>query len=157
MKTNITRRQSKTVTAAVCVMTATLMAGDYAIFWWTQDGGGGLSTGDDYALHGTFGQPDASESSGDKYTLRGGFWHPALPIMVQTDGAPVLFIRRLSADRARLFWMDDGKSYRLEESLNLKSGSWHESDHSVETVGREFHVTIPLVGRQNFFRLRFAP
>ncbi len=42
--------------------------------WWTADGGGGLSQGGDYALHGTAGQPDAAYSEGGAYTLAGGFW-----------------------------------------------------------------------------------
>ncbi len=42
--------------------------------WWTADGGGGLSQGGDYTLHGTAGQPEAAFSQGGAYTLSGGFW-----------------------------------------------------------------------------------
>jgi len=42
--------------------------------WWTADGGGGLSQGGAYTLHGTAGQPEAAFSQGGAYTLSGGFW-----------------------------------------------------------------------------------
>ncbi len=42
--------------------------------WWTADGGGGLSQGGAYTLHGTAGQPEAAFSQCGAYTLSGGFW-----------------------------------------------------------------------------------
>jgi hypothetical protein len=48
--------------------------GDYALDWYTIDGGGGTSTGGDYSLSGTIGQPDAGDVSGGDYALSGGFW-----------------------------------------------------------------------------------
>ena len=55
---------------------------DYQIVWSTIDGGGGTSTGGQYVLTGTIGQPDASYSSGGNYELLGGF----LP------GGPLCFV-----------------------------------------------------------------
>jgi len=48
----------------------------YDLSWWTVDGGGyTFTTGGDYSLGGTIGQPDAGgELSGGGYTLSGGFW-----------------------------------------------------------------------------------
>jgi hypothetical protein len=46
----------------------------YAIVWYTIDGGGGTSTGGPYTLTGTIGQPDAGWSIGGIYELLGGFW-----------------------------------------------------------------------------------
>ncbi len=51
---------------------------DYEISWSTIDGGGGRSTGGDYALIGTIGQPDPGEMAGGDYKLSGGFWPGAL-------------------------------------------------------------------------------
>jgi hypothetical protein len=48
--------------------------GGYERAWFTIDGGGGTSTGGDYALSGTIGQPDAGETSGGDYAVSGGFW-----------------------------------------------------------------------------------
>jgi len=51
---------------------------DYALDWWTVDGGGGHSVAQDgilrYTLGGTVGQPDAGLLQNGDYTLVGGFW-----------------------------------------------------------------------------------
>jgi hypothetical protein len=49
---------------------------EFAIVKFTLDGGGGKSTGGDYSLTGTIGQPDASvqDSTGSTFALSGGFW-----------------------------------------------------------------------------------
>lgn len=48
----------------------------YTLTWWTVDGGGASSsTGGDYSLAGTIGQPDAGPAlTGGSYVLAGGFW-----------------------------------------------------------------------------------
>jgi len=51
----------------------------YELNWWTVDDGGGTSTGGDYALGGTAGQPDAGTATGGDYVLSGGFWAGAGP------------------------------------------------------------------------------
>ncbi len=59
------------------VPVALAQSGDsYDLSWWTVDGGGHtLSTGGDYSLGGTIGQPDAGPTLiGGGYTLAGGFW-----------------------------------------------------------------------------------
>lgn len=46
----------------------------YSLTWWTTDSGGGASSGGNYNLSGTIGQPDAGTLSGGNYRLEGGFW-----------------------------------------------------------------------------------
>ena len=53
----------------------------YEIGWYTIDGGGGTSTGGQYTLTGTIGQPDAAWSIGGTYELLGGF-QPGGPLCV---------------------------------------------------------------------------
>ncbi|MBN2562216.1 MAG: hypothetical protein JXQ75_14930 [Phycisphaerae bacterium] len=65
-------------TAAIGIVATSLStaAGDYMLDWYTIDGGGEMwSTGGDYELNGTIGQPDAGAvmTSGG-YELTGGFW-----------------------------------------------------------------------------------
>ena len=49
--------------------------GGYDLTWNTVDGGGyTFSTGGNYSLGGTVGQPDAGVLTGGSYTLVGGFW-----------------------------------------------------------------------------------
>jgi hypothetical protein len=57
-------------------------------------GGGTTSTGGEYVLRGSIGQPDAGAAlTGDGYTLVGGFWGSPVPvsggIVVPTGGAPI--------------------------------------------------------------------
>jgi len=56
--------------------------GQYEISWYTIDGGGGRSTGGQYTITGTIGQPDAAYSSGGNYEILGGFW----------PGGPLCFV-----------------------------------------------------------------
>jgi hypothetical protein len=56
--------------------------GDYEISWHTIDGGGGTSSGGQYVLTGTIGQPDAGWSKAGGYELLGGFW----------PGGPLCFV-----------------------------------------------------------------
>jgi len=55
---------------------ALAQSGDgYDLSWNTVDGGGHtVSSGGNYALGGTMGQPDAGALTGGRYTLVGGFW-----------------------------------------------------------------------------------
>ncbi len=67
--------------------------GGYDLTWSTVDGGGyTFSSGGDYSLGGTIGQPDAGVLSGGDYTLIGGFWGGGavkhklyLPLILRTD------------------------------------------------------------------------
>lgn len=53
--------------------------GDYDLTWNTVDSGGAtFSTGGNYSLGGTIGQPDAGLLTGGDYTLAGGFWGGAV-------------------------------------------------------------------------------
>jgi len=69
------------------------IADDFAIDWWTVDGGGEMwTTGGDFELSGTIGQPDASVAvmTGGDFELTGGFWVVAFagpePIPGDLDG-----------------------------------------------------------------------
>jgi hypothetical protein len=55
--------------------------GSYVLEWSTIDGGGGTSSGGQFVLTGTIGQPDADYSAGDSYELLGGFW-PGGPLCI---------------------------------------------------------------------------
>ena len=59
----------------LAVSTALAQSGEYALDWWTVDGGGHTFTsGEGYSLGGTVGQPDAAMWTDGEYTLAGGFW-----------------------------------------------------------------------------------
>ncbi len=55
-------------------------AQSFDLSWHTVDGGGAtFSTGGDFELGGTIGQPDAGFMSGGDFELTGGFWAVAVP------------------------------------------------------------------------------
>lgn len=64
--------------AAILVCLAIVIpvsAADFDVNWWTVDGGGAMfSTGGNFELGGTIGQPDAGLMSGGNFELLGGFW-----------------------------------------------------------------------------------
>ena len=73
------RSHMNTITCLVAALliTAIAHADDYEIDWYTIDGGGGTSTGGNFELSGTIGQPDAGAMAGADFELAGGFWPAA--------------------------------------------------------------------------------
>jgi len=64
----------------------------YDLTWHTIDGGGVMrSTGGDFELSGTIGQPDAGVMSGGSFTLSGGFWFEVVASDCNEDGVVNLF------------------------------------------------------------------
>jgi hypothetical protein len=62
-----------TALAAALLLTSAASA-QFAVNWFTIDGGGGTSTGGTFSVSGTVGQPDAGAMTGGTYMLYGGFW-----------------------------------------------------------------------------------
>ncbi len=73
-------------------------ASQYILDWFTIDGGGGQSSGGDYVLTGTIGQPDAGYLGGGDYELLGGFW----------VGGPLCIVEFDDFARFAIYWMQSG-------------------------------------------------
>ena len=99
------------------VSTAATAHGDYALDWYTIDGGGGRSIGGPYILTGTIGQPDAAYSAGGNYELLGGFW----------PGGPLCFVNFEHFARfAEQWWLTGtGLPADLHEDLDNQV-NWHD-------------------------------
>src|SRR3989442_3601084 len=93
----------------------------YAIDWFTIDGGGGASSGGGFTLSGTIGQPDAGTLSGGNYTLQGGFW-PGI-VVPATGEAPALFVQ-LIGNSVVISWSPATSGFTLEQTDSLSSPSW---------------------------------
>jgi len=83
--------QTYTVHAAIAALAillcGRLIADEFEITRSTIDGGGVMrSTGGDFELSGTIGQPDAGTMSGDGFDLTGGFWFPLSLDDCNSDG-----------------------------------------------------------------------
>jgi hypothetical protein len=72
--------------------------GRYEISWSTIDGGGGVSSGGQYVVTGTIGQPDAGYSAGGDYELIGGFW----------PGQPLCTVDFQHFARFAEYWLESG-------------------------------------------------
>ena len=73
-------------------------AGDYEIHWSTIDGGGGQSSGGQFTLTGTIGQPDAAYSAAGQDEVLGGFW----------PGGPLCFVEFEDFARFAEYWLVTG-------------------------------------------------
>ncbi|MBE0544804.1 MAG: hypothetical protein IH623_25990 [Verrucomicrobia bacterium] len=124
----------------------------YAIDWYTIDGGGGTSTGGVYSISGTIGQPDAGTvMTGGNYSLTGGFWSA---VAVQTPGAPLLSIATTPTNTVVISWPSPSTGFVLQQNTNLASTNWTAvatpptDDGSTRSV-----IVSPPVGNR-FYRLQ---
>ena len=118
----------------------------YAIDWFTLDGGGGASSGGNFTLAGTIGQPDAGTMTGGGYTLEGGFW-PGV-VVPSIGEAPTLLIQ-LSGVSVIVSWSPTTTGFSLEQSSTLLPLSW-----GAAPSGDTNPATIPLSTSTRFYRLR---
>ncbi len=127
------------------------VAQNYSIDWYKIAGGGGNSSGGQYSLNGTIGQPDASPPmAGGSYSLTGGFW--SIIAAVPTAGVPNLTITFI-ANGVNISWPDTG-TYTLLQNSSLGTGLWATNTSSITTANGTNSITIkPPVGNL-FFRLK---
>ena len=126
------------------------VAAQYSIDWSTIDGGGGTSTGGEYSVSGTIGQPDAGATmTNGQYAVTGGFW--SLPQVVQTEGGPTLMIAPAGAGLAQISWTPLSTNWVLQERLSLTLGSWSNS-----VSGSTNPIVVPAMMPTKFYRL-FKP
>src|SRR5213592_797678 len=131
---------------AGALLLSVLANAQYAIDWFTIDGGGGSSSSGSLTLSGTIGQPDAGTLSGGNYTLQGGFW-PGI-VVAATGGAPALFVQ-LSGASIIILWSPTLPGFSLEQSSTLLPGSWASAPS-----GADNPATIPLGNGPTFYRLK---
>ena len=125
----------------------------YAIDWFTIDGGGGTSTGGGYSVSGTIGQPDASQQAmtGGNYSLVGAFWSL---YAIQTPGAPYLSVMRTSTNTVVVWWPVSDISWRLQAATNLPASASDWTPYSYTTNGPNcIRIESPPTG-QRFYRLK---
>jgi hypothetical protein len=132
---------------AVLFTAFTAAAQNYAINWFTIDGGGGEAGGGGYSLRGTIGQPDAGAMSGSGFSIAGGFWTEIAP----PTALPSLRIARMGPN-AIIAWPNPSTGFQLQEAAALP-GMWSTVGQSPTIVGSEKQVTVPAMGSR-FYRLQ---
>lgn len=131
-------------------LTSFAIAQNYSIQWFKIAGGGGTSTGTQYSLSGTIGQHDASgPMSNGQFSVAGGFW--ALPIAMQTAGAPTLNIASATLGNAAISWSPNTPGFVLQETWSLSPANWTNSPS-----GNANPVVVPICIPGKFYRL-FKP
>lgn len=142
------------LTRCVLLFSALLLApparAQFAVDWFTIDGGGGESSDGAYVVRGTIGQPDAGMSIGGPYALSGGFWGG---LLVTSNPPPTLRIARDGAN-VLLAWPNPSAGFLLQESASLTMPVWTDVPTPPAVVGDEQQVTAPLQPGARFFRLR---
>jgi hypothetical protein len=134
----------------LALMATTSRAQNFAIDWFSIDGGGGTSTGGVYSVTGTIGQPDAGTMTGGTYTLVGGFW--GIVSAVQTPGAPFLSIDR-QPGAVRVYWPNPSTGFVLDQSLSV-TGIWSQVSIPYTTNAVDIGITINPPTGNKFYRLR---
>jgi hypothetical protein len=89
---------SKLTLLSAILTFVSIACGDYQIVWSTIDGGGGRSSGGQFIVTGTIGQPDAGYSAGGDYEVLGGFW----------PGGPLCLVDFEDFARFAQYWLETG-------------------------------------------------
>ena len=80
------------VLTTIAALAANLGGEEFDLSWNTIDGGGEMfTTGGDFELSATIGQPDAGAMTGGDFELTSGFWFSVVAGDCNTDGAVNLF------------------------------------------------------------------
>jgi hypothetical protein len=129
---------------------------NYAVDWWTADGGGGRSTGGVYSVSGTIGQADTGEMSDGAFALSVGFW--GVVAAIQTPGAPRLSVV-LTNGAVIVSWPGPAEGWVLDEVAVLvavpRSNAWTQVTIPHSTNATPIQVTVPPpVTGNKFYRLR---
>ncbi|HTR40390.1 MAG TPA: hypothetical protein VMH87_02080 [Pseudomonadales bacterium] len=138
------------ILALVALTTLSASAQSYSINWYKVAGGGGTSSGGQYSVSGTIGQPDASSAmTGGNYSLTGGFW--ALISVIQTPGGPTLYIS-YSPNAVTVYWQNvSGWTLHQNSNLNLPA-NWTLNSSWTTSNGTNYLQVVAPQGNE-FYRL----
>ncbi len=137
---------------AVLLGLAVPASAQFAIDWWTVDGGGGASSGGNYALSGTIGQPDAGSMSGGTFILQGGFW--ANELAPPSEPLPRLSIQLRPNGICLLSWPYPSTGFLLMVNSDLTKAKWDPVEIPPVRVGEDYQVEVVSPIGQNFYLLR---
>lgn len=93
----------------------------FKLDWHTVDGGGGASSGGEFTVRGTIGQPDAGgPMTWGAYSITGGFWS----IQNIPPSVPKLAIASAGVGLVRVSWAPAVPGYILMQSDSLDPAFW---------------------------------
>ena len=140
-------------TLALLALVVTAHAQSYSITAHTIAGGGGSSSGGQYAVTGAIAQPEASAASaGGSYSVSGGFF--SQDIALQQAGAPRLTVRQ-SGRNVELVWGANVPGWVLQTNVtDLSPAGWADVGTAPTVNGAEQSLAFTASGGRAFFRLR---
>jgi hypothetical protein len=126
-------------------------AQNYALDWFTIDGGGGSSSGGVFTISGTIGQPDAgARLTGGNFRLDGGFW--GVIAAAPTEPVPSLTIVYTN-NSVVISWPSPSTGWKLQENSVLGTANWTDAGQTPIDDGAIKSVIVsPPTGRK-FYRL----
>jgi len=132
-------------------LATTASAQSYSINWYKIAAGGGTSSGGQYTLSGTIGQPDASMTmTGGNYSLTGGFW--AAISVVQTAGAPTLYISE-SGNTVTVYWQNVSGWVLQQNNSLARPTNWTQNNSWNSNANGTNYLNLTSPTGNLFFRL----
>jgi hypothetical protein len=145
--------------ATICILimiwgsAVPLRGQNFAIDWFTIDGGGSTSTGGLYSVSGTIGQPDAGKMNGGTFAINGGFWSLLAP--VQMPDAPLLSVRLTSTNTVAISWPSPSTGFTLEQNANdVTAADWTPVSVTPIDDGKTKTVIVNPPTGNRFYRLK---
>ncbi len=145
------RNCAAVVTGLVFGLPMLASAQSYDLSWHKVAGGGGTSSGGNFTVTGTIGQPDAGHMSGGVYSVDGGFWSIIAPI--QVVGAPLLSVH-VTNSVAVISWPAPSTGFSLQQNSTQTSAGWSNVNQSPTVINGQNVVTLPVSGGSQFFELK---
>lgn len=136
------------------LLTAAAQAQSYSITSRVIAGGGGTSSGGQYAVTGAVAQPEASTAStGGTYSISGGFF--AQYMALQRTGAPHLTIRAVAGSNVQVVWGSNVPGWVLQSNVSeLSPAGWADVVGTPTVNGAEQILQFAAGSGRVFFRLR---
>lgn len=152
----IPMKRLRIVLCAACLLGPRLLgAQDFGMDWFAVAAGGGESSGGDFELSATVGQPDAGEALGGDFAITGGFW--SIVSVVDTPAAISLNVS-LADGSVIISWLESGSAgLALEETATLLNPSLNTAWNAVNVTPQASNgmrsVRLPLTAGNHFYRL----
>jgi hypothetical protein len=149
-------KHMKTHLLTILALAAGLLApaplfAQYAVDWFTVDGGGGRSGGGAYQLSGTAGQPDAGVLAVGADLLVGGYWSVAL------DGPPLAVQLLADLRTVKVSWPRWASEYVLEHRAtlpDLPEEDWPDVPPETYQIDDcHYYILVPAPAGPMFYRL----
>ena len=139
--------------AALVLMSGLLRAQDFGIDWFDLASGGGNSSGGDFELSATLGQPAAGDMAGVDFAISGGFW--SIVAVVETPVDLALNVR-LAGGNVVMSWLQNRSAgFALEETAALANSTttWTAVNVAPQASNGTNSVQLPLASGNRFYRL----